>query len=151
MRHMLALVQVHRVLRGRGGSDIGETLALTEPSQKITILLSGITGVGVLVLVVDLDPRFPGESAGFDPQSDINVPSPLTLGDNAFYLIQAAVGTRRATFHNITADLAGTAAAAGLGGASLDRTRVDGEAGGGGLPLALGVDIGRGSDSRHCD
>lgn len=54
--------------------------------------------------------------------------SPLAGGHDALDLIQAAIGAGRAILYHVTSDLAGTAAAACLGGSSLDRAVMSGQA-----------------------
>lgn len=69
-----------------------------------------------------------------------NALSPLALRHHTFDLIQAAIRTRRAIFHDVTANLASSTATASFRSTSLDRTGVDIEASRRGLafPLSLG-------------
>lgn len=145
MRHVLALIQVDRILRWRAGSDIRETRILTEFPQQIPVLIRRITGgLGISVFVLNIHSRFPAESAEFSEspinEESNNQPSPLALGDHAFYLVQTTVRTGRATFDDITANFPGATATARFRRSPLDGTGINREAGGGSLPfLRIGL------------
>lgn len=66
-----------------------------------------------------------------------NTLSPLAFRHHAFHLIQPAICAGRPILDDITADLAGSTATAGLGGTTLDGTGVD-EASRRGLAFSLG-------------
>lgn len=56
---MLALFQIYRALRRRGGNDIREAVTLAESPQKMVVLFRDISRrLGILVLVLDLHARF---------------------------------------------------------------------------------------------
>lgn len=83
---------------------------------------------------------FPSIVSNTTEQAIKNALSPLALGNHTFDLIQAAIRTWRAVFHDITANLASSTTTASFRGASLDRTGVDIEASCRGLafPLSIG-------------
>ena len=61
MGHVLALVQIYRLLGRRGWRDMGKAMGFTESPQKMVILFRRIVRrLWGLVFVLGFNPRFPG-------------------------------------------------------------------------------------------
>ena len=146
---MLPLVQIQRMLRRRSRSYIREATAFTEAPEEIPVVFRSLRGgfCDVVRGVFSLHTGFPAPSISFpsvvsnNPDKTIkNALSPLALGNHTFDLIQAAIRTWRAVFHNVTANFASSTTTASFRCASLDRTGVNIEASCRGLafPLSIG-------------